>query len=58
MPEHCTKNEVFDQGFPNPADMVTFTEEVLNGELHFLCSGMWVRENHKFKSLSSQNDKS
>ena len=26
---------------PNPqfaADMVTFTEEILNGKLHFLCS--------------------
>ena len=42
---HCTKNEVFHKGFlqsmwPNPqqiADLVTFTEENLNGELHFLC---------------------
>ena len=25
-----------------PADMVTFTEEILNGKLHFLCSvGEW-----------------
>ena len=27
---------------PNPqetANLVTFTEEILNGELHFLCSG-------------------
>ena len=23
---------------PNPADLVTFTEEILNGKLHFLCS--------------------
>ena len=22
----------------NPADLVTFTEEILNGKLHFLCS--------------------
>ena len=22
-----------------PADLVTFTEEILNGKLHFLCSG-------------------
>ena len=22
----------------NPADLVTFTEETLNGKLHFLCS--------------------
>ena len=29
---HCTKNEVL------PADLVTFTEEILNGKLHFLCS--------------------
>ena len=27
---HCTKNE--------DADLVTFTEEILNGKLHFLCS--------------------
>ena len=28
--------------WPNPqesADLVTFTEEILNAELHFLCSG-------------------
>ena len=24
------------------ADLVTFTEEILNGKLHFLCSGMAV----------------
>ena len=43
---HCTKNEVFHYGFlqsmwPNPqetADLVTFTEEIRNGKLHFLCS--------------------
>ena len=27
--KHCTKF---------PADLVTFTEEILNGKLHFLCS--------------------
>ena len=40
---HCTKNEVFHEEFPqkmwpNPqgiADFVTFTEEILNGKLHF-----------------------
>ena len=27
--------------WPNPdADFVTFTEEILNGKLHFLCSVM------------------
>ena len=29
--------------YPNPqfaADLVTFTEEILNGKLHFLCSAM------------------
>ena len=43
---HCTKNEVFHYVFlqwmwPNPqfsADLVTFTEEICNGKLHFLCS--------------------
>ena len=40
---HCTKNEVFHYGFfqqmrPNPqfpTDLVTFTEEIRNGKLHF-----------------------
>ena len=30
--------------WPNPqfpADLVTFTEEILNGKLHFLCSGKY-----------------
>ena len=43
---HCTRNEVFHDGFlqlmwPNPletADLVTFTVEILNGKLHCLCS--------------------
>ena len=26
-----------------PADLVTFTEEILNGKRHFLCSG-WVEK--------------
>ena len=25
-----------------PADLVTFTEEILNGKLHFLCSGLQI----------------
>ena len=33
---HFTKNEVFHTQFP--ADLVTFTEEILKGKLHFLCS--------------------
>ena len=40
---HCTKNKVFHEGFlqwmwPNPQeieDLVTFTEKILNGKLHF-----------------------
>ena len=24
-----------------PADLVTFTEEILNGKIHFLCSGWY-----------------
>ena len=34
---YCTKNEVFHF----PADLVTFTEEILNGKLHFLCSDVY-----------------
>ena len=32
---------------PNPqetADLVTFTEEILNGKLHFLCSARYTEE--------------
>ena len=31
--------------WPNPqfpADLVTFTEKILNGKLHFLCSEKWT----------------
>ena len=36
---HCTKNEVFHYRFLRfPADLVTFTEEIYNRKLHFLCS--------------------
>ena len=28
------------------ADLVIFTEEILNGELHFLCSVHFETENH------------
>ena len=31
---HCTINEVS----TGTADLVIFTEEILNGKLHFLCS--------------------
>ena len=33
--------DFFSKFWPNPqfpADLVTFTEEILNGKLHFLCS--------------------
>ena len=39
--------------WPNPqfpADLVTFTEEIFNGKLHFLCSfkqGTWISPTHK-----------
>ena len=43
---HCTKNEVFQQGYfckyhqilELPADLVTFTKEILDLKLHFLYS--------------------
>ena len=34
--------------WPNPqfpVDLVTFTEEILNGKLHFLCSVKSIRRN-------------
>ena len=45
--------------WPNPqfpADLVTFTEEILNGKLHFLLSGRVDSEmNNRFISLLSKN---
>ena len=41
-----------------PADVVTFTEEILNGKLHFLCSGdhspnrLTLIHRHRFCALS------
>ena len=45
---YCTKNEVFHF----PADLVTFTEEILNGKLHFLCSVLDVCRSTKYTSAS------
>ena len=44
---HCTKNEVFHQGFLKQTnvflvDFVTFTGEILDGKLHFFCSARFV----------------
>ena len=39
---------------PNPqetSDLVTFTEEILNGKLHFLCSVYWAITNSSLASL-------
>ena len=33
-----------------PADLITFTEEVLNGKLHCLCS---VKKSNLFKKLAA-----
>ena len=42
--------------FPQfPADLVTFTEEILNGKLHFLYSGNYLPERTKFFSVDSSN---
>ena len=41
--------------WPNPretADLVTFTGEILNGKLHFLCSVNWARRQVKKKQPS------
>ena len=49
----CIKNEVFHSGFlPFPADLVTFTEEILNGKLYFLCSDKYEHLLKKHKSSS------
>ena len=47
----CTKNEVFIK------DLVTFTEEILNGKLHFLCRGnigiYKIKVIKRFRNLAS-----
>ena len=61
-----TKNEVFHLGFlqymwPNPretADLVTFTEEIPNGKLHFLCSARRLWWKHEIIKSIWQNDQS
>ena len=45
---HCTKNVQF------PANLVTFTEEILNGKLHVLCSDWSER---CLRLLLNQTDK-
>ena len=50
---HCLKNEVFHYEFLQqmwanpqfPTDLVTFTEEILHGKLHFLCSDYYLVSN-------------
>ena len=37
-----------------PADMVTFTEEILNGKLHFLCSEEFVVQIRSFPCRSGE----
>ena len=49
---HCTKNEVFHYSIKD-IDLVTFTEEILNGKLHFACSVIEMQLN----SVSSKSNK-
>ena len=37
-----------------PADLVTFTEEILNEKLHFLCSGAYDIESTIWRILHSR----
>ena len=37
----------------NTMDMVTFTEEIFNGKLHFLCSGLYAH----MQRPTAKNDK-
>ena len=34
---------------PFPADLVTFTEEILSGKLHFLSSGKVAKKYHNLR---------
>ena len=41
--------------WPNPhfpADLVTFTEEILDGKLHFLCSDLGLKSLENFSNFS------
>ena len=49
---HCTKNEVFHYSIKD-LDLVTFTEEIVNGKLHFACSVIEMQLN----SVSSKSNK-
>ena len=35
---HCTKMKFFIKNFLSKCDQITFTEEILNGKLHFFCN--------------------
>ena len=39
-----------------PADLVTFTEEILSGKLHFLCGVMALGMKEIFKDPSALNE--
>ena len=58
---HCTENEIFHKDFCSKCDQIcrfvrfghiySFTEEILNGKLHFLCSGctlIWYDNKEKY----------
>ena len=38
-----------------PADLVTFTEEILNGKLNFLCSVAEININQKYQMRHNTN---
>ena len=38
-----------------PADLVTFTVEILNGKHHFLCSGKWIENYWALWPSTAQN---
>ena len=38
--EKCPDTEIFLVRIQETADLVTFTEEILNGKFHFLCSAL------------------
>ena len=45
--------------WPNPqfpADLVTFTEEIINGKFRFLCSGRYNKSNHKVEPCDENRE--
>ena len=53
--KNCIKNFISLKMLQGRVDLVTFTEEVLNGELHFLCSVYCFLKLNKWGQQTTKN---